>query len=105
MEDVSRPFRVRRYVPLATHNERQGRNEGEEQSSSSRCQIGNNDLGEKHDHGVSNLVDDGTSTESRDALGCGFDDCADNVEENTDNNELESAENVTDFRGGGLKRE
>jgi hypothetical protein len=88
-----------------THDERQGRDEGEKQSRSSRGQIGDDDFGEQHDHGVSNLVDDGTSTESRDAVGGRFNDGTDDVEEDADDDEFESTENITDFGGRGLKRD
>lgn len=87
----------------STYNEGQSRDKGEKQSSSSRGQIGDDDFGEQHNHGVTDLVDDGTTTESRDAIRSGFDDRTDHVEEDTDNDEFKSTENITDFGGRGLK--
>jgi hypothetical protein len=87
-----------------THNEGQGRDEGEEESSSSRGQIRDNDFGEQHDHGVTDLVDYGTATEGRDAIRSGLDNSADDVEDDADNDEFESTEDVTNFGGRGLKR-
>lgn len=86
-----------------TYNEGHGRNEREEESRSSRSQIGNNNFGQKHDHGVSDLVNNGSATEGRDTVrGC-FDNCADDVEDDTDDDEFESTENITDFGGSRLR--
>jgi hypothetical protein len=85
-----------------TYNERHGGNEREEESRSSRGQIGDDDFSQKHDHRVTNLVDDGSTAEGRDSARGGFDDRTDDVKQNTDNDEFESTEDVADFGGSRL---
>ena len=60
-----------------TYNEGHSRNEREEESRSSRSQVGNDDLG-------------------------GFNDRSDDVEDDTDDDKFESTENIADLGGSGL---
>lgn len=85
-----------------TYNEGHSRNEREEESRSSRSQVGNDDFCQEHDHGVTDLVDDGSTAECRDSVRGGFNDRSDDVEDDTDDDKFESTENIADLGGSGL---
>lgn len=87
-----------------THDERQCRNERKEQPRPSRCQIRDDHFHQQDDHRIPNLVQHSTARELRNAIRSGLYDGADNVEDNADDDELDSSEYVSDFGSGWLEQ-
>ncbi|VUC21009.1 unnamed protein product [Clonostachys rosea] len=83
-------------------DEGQGRDVGEEETSTGRGDIGDQDLDQEGDHGVSDLVDGRAGREGGYIGRGGEDDGADNVEDDAGEDELNTAEDIGDLSGSGL---
>lgn len=83
-------------------NERESGNVGEEETGTSRGDIGNDDFHEEDDHGVADLVDDGATGKGFNVLGRRLDDGADDVEDDRSADELDTAKHVGNLGRGGL---
>ena len=83
-------------------DERKSRNIAEEQTSAGRGDIGDDDLEKEDDHGIADLVDDRASSKSLDTICHSLDDCTENVEEDGQENELNTTENIGNLSCGRL---
>lgn len=78
-------------------------NVGEEDTPAHGGGVGNDHFDQTKDAGVADLIQNGTSAKGFDAVGGRLDNCAQEIEEDADQHQLETTENVGDLGGGGLR--
>lgn len=81
---------------------RSGRNQGDEDSSSERRQIGDDDLDDDTVNGISNLVENNTTGVMGHVLGGALDDGTNDVEGQTGDKELDSTKDIRKLSGNRL---
>lgn len=80
-------------------DEGQGRDVAEEETGAGGRNVGNDDLDQQQNHGVSNLVNHTAASKRLDVLGRCFDDAADDVKQNGHANQLDSSKDIGNLGG------